>query len=233
MKSVLVTSRMYALTSRVEPAHGIVDDILEQFLAGQLLAAGDRAGHPPVVEDDVVRFARLPGESEMQGGGTNVDVVVAKRCYPVGIVGTGVFVVADSDQRVVEQPNGGGDNTLERQLVLPHVGLDSFPEIRKCVAEADERLELRFVPGALPIVVVAILLAIAGIAPGCLDVSPRVDAEPNVGPGGRNDETPESIEGVGVADRSPAVVEVHEARVRGADVCNRARRRRHSEALRR
>ena len=56
----------------------VIVQILEELLAGQILAGLDDAGEPTVVEGDPLALAALGAELERQGGRRHPDVAVAK-----------------------------------------------------------------------------------------------------------------------------------------------------------
>ena len=66
----------------------------------------------------------------------------------------------------------------------------------------------------LRMVMVAVLLASPGIAPHRLDVSVRRGTDPHVPPGRRNDERPDALQRLGIANAPPLGIDVHEPRAR-------------------
>jgi len=156
-----------------------------------------------------VWLAGLADEPEVERRGRDVDVFVAQCRQPVRVVG--ILGVADPDQRGVEQPNGGGDDAFERELAAPHVGVDPLAQDRQRMAEVDQRLELGLLSGTLPFGVVPVLLAPLGIAPGRLDVTLGVDAEPHVGPRRRHHQPAQALDRFAISQRRTLEVEVDEA----------------------
>ena len=195
--------------ARPDPAHVVVGDVLEQLLTGEVLTFGDDAGDSAIAEHDVVWLARLADEPEVERRGRDVDVFVEQCRQAVRVVG--VLGIADPDQRVVEQPDGRGDDTFEREVAAPHVGVDPLAEDRQRMAEVDQRLELGLLSGALPFGVVAVLLAALGVAAGRLDVTVGVDAEPHVRPRRRDHEPAQALDRLAIPQRRALDVEVDEA----------------------
>ena len=54
------------------------------------------------------------------------------------LVRSGVFVVADADQRHLEQANDGRQDPFARQAVLGHVRVHPFAQLRQRAAEGAE-----------------------------------------------------------------------------------------------
>ena len=50
----------------------------------------------------------------MNGVPMNLGVAIAKGCQPETSIRPGIFFVADSDTRLVEQPYDRGENSLSR-----------------------------------------------------------------------------------------------------------------------
>jgi len=60
----------------------VVPDVLEQLLAGELLAAPDDGRQPPVAQADLVLLPRLPAEPEPDRASVHPRVTVAQRGQP-------------------------------------------------------------------------------------------------------------------------------------------------------
>src|SRR6185436_17645299 len=71
--------------------------------------------------------------------------------------------------------------------------------------------ELRIVTSTAPLRVVAVLLATPGVPAGRLDVAVRVGADPDVGPGGRDGERLDPLDGRRVPDGLAVPVAVRES----------------------
>lgn len=91
-----------------------VRNILAVQSAPVTLAAAHDVRDPPVVDHDVVRLTRLAREAEPHLGPVDGGVPVAQR-QPVRLAGAHVLVVADPDQRLVEQPDHGGDHAVQAE----------------------------------------------------------------------------------------------------------------------
>src|SRR5690606_3121623 len=97
-----------------------------------------------------------------------------------------VFVVADSDQREVEQPHDQRQHALARQAVPPEVGVHLLTDARQRVAKQDHAVELRLAADLVPAGVVDVLLAALVVAARGQNVPVEVVADPHVRPSGRD-----------------------------------------------
>ena len=120
VKSSPVISRRYAFTS----AESIVcrlpssSTILEQLLPRQIAARLDDAGEPAIVEVDLVLDAALAAERERHLAAAHLDVAVPQRRQAERTILAGVLVVADADQRLLEQLHDRREHFLLRQARL-------------------------------------------------------------------------------------------------------------------
>src|SRR5258705_11273218 len=165
-------------------------DVLEQLVPRNLLTSAHDGGELAVLELDAVLFARLAPKVEPHPRAADVDVVLAQRGEAVRTILARVLVVADADERQVEESNDGGEHLLAWKPGAREVGLDARADRRKRFAERGQAVELRFVARGAPVGVVAILLASLRIAACRLHVASFRGADPDVGPGRRNGEAP-------------------------------------------
>jgi len=100
-------------------------------------------------------------------------VIALKRREPVRLVGSRILVVADADERLLEQANDRRDHVLAAQLGPAQVGLHALPHADRRPPEREELAELRLVAVLAPLRVIAILLPPTGVAAGRLDVAVR------------------------------------------------------------
>lgn len=89
--------------------------------------------------------------------------------------------------------------TLARQ-----VGTYATPQLRQCLAERHDAVELAAAALGIPLRVVTVLLAAAQVATSDLQVPARVRIDPHVRVGRRNGEATNPIEGALVADQPAA-----------------------------
>ena len=101
---------------------------------------------------------------------------------PVRLVLRRVGLVADADERLVEQLDDEREHLLARQAAAPQVGVDRLADVGQDLAELRELAELVGVADLPPARVVAVLLAAAGVAAGGQDVAVLRRADPHVGP---------------------------------------------------
>ena len=179
----------------------VVADVLEELLAGQVLAAPDDRGQPSVADPDLMLAAGLAAESEADACPAHRCVAILERRQAERAVEPGVLVVADPDQGQLEQLDDGRQDLLPRHPGLRQVGVAALADPRQDPSEVDEALELGVVAPGPPEVVVAVLLATLGITAGRLEVAGGIRADPDVGPGRRDRQRPEPGEDRPVADQ--------------------------------
>ena len=84
-------------------ALAVLVEVLEELLPRQVLAALDDAREARVGDRDAVLDAALAAEAEAQRRAVDLHVPAAQRGEAEGVVLARVLVVADADQRPVEQ----------------------------------------------------------------------------------------------------------------------------------
>ena len=154
--------------------------------------------------------AGLAAESETDACAAHRCVAVLERRQAERAVEPGVLVVADADQRQLEQLDDGRQDLLPRHPGLGQVGVAALADLRQDPGEVDEALELGVVAPGPPAVVVAVLLAALGVAAGGLEVAGGIRADPDVGPGRRDRQRPDPSQDRAVADQlaiGPAIAE--------------------------
>jgi hypothetical protein len=202
---------------RADVAHlAIVVEVLQQVLAGQLLAAGDDPRQPPVAEVDLVRLAALAREPEPDPRPVDARVPVAEGGQPERLVEPRILLVPHPDQRQLQEPDDRRQDLLARQSGSAEIRVDTLADGRQQAGERDHPVELRALAMLAVGGVVAVLLAAAGIAPGRLKVAPRVRADPYVRPRGRDRERADAGEDGRVADRGAVRGAIGEAPARPA-----------------
>ena len=139
--------------------------------ARQLLAAPDDAREAGVAERDVVELAGLAAKAEPDGGSVDPCVRGFERGEAERAVAARVFLVADADQRLLEQRDDGGDDLVEGQDRLGEIARDAPANQRQCRGERGHAVVFRFVADLAPARVIAILLASPRVAAGGLEVS--------------------------------------------------------------
>ena len=144
--------------------------------------------------------AALAAEAEAQQLALDLQVAPPQRGEAVGAVLAHVFVVADADQRLVEQAHDRGEDLPAAQVGRAQVALEALAQERQHLAEFQHALELRLVARRPIVGVVAVLLAPARIRAGRLDMTVRVGADPDARPGGRYGEAVDARAGVASDD---------------------------------
>ena len=166
-----------------------VIEIGEEFLPGEMLAFLHNLRQHRGVEVDFVIDAGLAAEAEVDGVAFDGDVFVLDGGEAEGVVGAGVFFVADADEGFFEELDHGGEDFFAGEAGVLEVAGGGAADFGECFAEGDEAVEFCFIAGGCcPLGVVAVLFAVAGVFAGGLDVALVGGADPDVGPGGGDGE---------------------------------------------
>src|SRR5262249_38611209 len=134
-------------------------DVLEQLLSRQILALLHDARELAVGDRDGVLDAALAAEGEVELPALHLDVPPAQRGEAEGTVLARVLVVADADQRLVEQRHDGREDLPPRELARAQVALDALADLREGLAELEHAPEFRLIARVAVQRVVAVLLA--------------------------------------------------------------------------
>src|SRR5690606_24232892 len=105
---------------------------------------------------------------------------------PEAFVFPPIRIVANADQRIVEQPDDRGDHPLARKAATAQVHVHTFTQLRQCMGEGGKTAKLGLVAKSCPIRMVTVLLASPLVAPGSLYMASRIGAYPNILPCRRN-----------------------------------------------
>ena len=114
-------------------------------------------------------------------------------------VGTGVFFVANADQ-VPSRSAMTAAITFSRGKPGCADAAQLVGEGRRALAEGAELLELGAAGMQMPLCVIEVLFAAAGIATGGLQMAASVGADPDIGPSGRNAERLNAVELAAIAN---------------------------------
>jgi len=188
----------------------VVVEVLEELVAGEVEAALDDVGEATVLDVDGVVDAGFSLEVEGDGAAVDVDVAVVQGGEAVGVVFAGIFFVADADAGGLHEADDGAEDLFAGEAGEGEVVVDLFADDGEGVAEEDHALVLGFVADLAPAGMVAALLASTLVAAGDLEVAVGDGADPDLAPGGRDDEGLDAAEGGGVADVGAVGVEVAE-----------------------
>jgi hypothetical protein len=186
-------------------------EITEQLLSGDVEAAAYHTHQPAVLDGEVMRHAGLAAEGEADLLTPDPNVMVTQRGQAERLVGARVLVVADTDQRLVEQVHHARQHALARKPGLLQVARDARAYPRQRLTELQHAFELGCIARRTPGRVIAVLLAAAGIAPGGLEVTVPGRADPHLYVRGRNGERADAQQGHGVAHRPAGCIDVAEA----------------------
>src|SRR5688572_26664806 len=139
-------------------------DVAEELLAGQLLTCLEDARQAPIAQVDVMFLAALALEVKVDLRALDLDVITVQRGQSVRAIFARVFIVADANQRGLEQPHDRRQDFLARQSRSAQISLDAGAQPGQRFAERQQTLELRLVAQLAPALVIAILLAPALVA---------------------------------------------------------------------
>ncbi|MFT3789272.1 MAG: hypothetical protein QM770_24345 [Tepidisphaeraceae bacterium] len=187
-------------------------DVLKQLLLREFLASFDNLCQWGRVDRQVVLDTMLADELHADGRALHADVAVLDRGQAEAFVAAGVFVVAHTGERLLQQRDDSGQHLLARQAFQLQVAVHGSAQARKCLREVDDAFVLRFVAGGAEVRVIAGLLSAPRVATGRLQVAGRSRADPDIGPRRRNDQRLDAGERGGVRDApAGAGVDVVEA----------------------
>jgi hypothetical protein len=146
---------------------------LEQVLPRQLLTGFDDPCYPPVLYLQAPRLAALALEVETQFATCHRNVTAAQRCQ-------GIILIADPDQRRLEQIDYRREYLFARQSTLGHVAIDTRADGWKSLREFEQVLIFRGIAHLAPARMIAILLSAFVITAGRLDMAVRIGTNPDV-----------------------------------------------------
>ena len=132
--------------------------------------------------------AGLAFEVEGEVGAVDVDVAAAEGGEAEGVVFACVGLVANADEGGFEEADDGGEDLFAREAGEGEVLVDALADGGECGAEVEHVFVLGLVADFAPARVVAGLLATAGVAAGGLQVAVGEGADPDVDPGGWDDQ---------------------------------------------
>jgi hypothetical protein len=154
--------------------------------------------------------AALPPENEADTVAPHVHVAIAQGREAVRAVLTCVFAVPHTDERLLEELDGGCEHLLARQARPPQRLRRLAANSSKRPREADQPVVLGVVAHATPVGMIAVLLAPPRIAADGLQVPSRIVADPDIAPRRRNDERTDSLERPPMANTAALRVAVDE-----------------------
>jgi hypothetical protein len=123
-----------------------------------------------------------------------------KRRQTERLIGFGILVGADADERPLEQPHDGCHHLLAGVTGTGDVALDSLADFLNHSAEREHALEFRPVTMAAKPGVISVLLSATAIAGRHLQMTVLVGADPDVRPRRGNHQQTEPFEHGGRAD---------------------------------
>ena len=138
-----------------------------------------------------------------------LDVLPLERREPVAAMLVGVLLAAHTEEAAIKQPDGTGK--LAPLPSLAQVCRGSRAQVRQGARECEHLVELLLVAALAPAVVVPVLTPPRSIGADGLQVTGRIGADPDIGPGGRERERTDALERHRIVDPPAVGVEVLEA----------------------
>ena len=189
---------------------------MQKLLARQFLAGANDPRHPPVTSGERPLLAALAGEVEANFSALDRDMLASEGREPVALIGSRIFVIADTDQRRLQKAHDRRQNLLARQAAQAHVLGNLGPDHRQRGGELQQVLVFRLLPRLAIFGVILVLLAPFGVAAGRLDVPVRRRADPDVRPGRRNDKGAYAVQRIGIRDPPAPRIQIDEAPARSS-----------------
>src|SRR5690606_36385170 len=152
-----------------------------------------RGRDPPVGEFEFPLLSRLAFEGEAKARTFDLQMPGTQCRQAEALVLAAIDIVADADQRPVEQADHRSNHPLARQPAPPQIRIHLLSELGQSMSKGGEAGELSLVAAGGPAGMVAVLLAAALIAAGRLNVAGRIAADPDIGPGRRKDQRPGAL----------------------------------------
>src|SRR5260370_26494029 len=170
-------------------------EVLKQHLSRKLFASLDLPRNTPVRDSQLELTPALASEKEAHGRSADGYVPVAERGETERSVVARVLLVADPRIRHLEQSHDGRDHLLAGQAWLPKVASDAPPASWQGASDAHPARKLVCIANRAPCRVVQRLLAAPSVAAGGLEVTPPPRGNPDILPGGANDQIPSPLQG--------------------------------------
>jgi hypothetical protein len=186
-------------------------DVLEQLVSRNVAAGFDDAREARVVEIDRVPDSALPAELEADGSARDFRVLIAHGRQTERFIVLRVLLVADTDERLLEQLHDGGEHLFSRKPAPAQILFGPRANAAERACERDQTSIFHVVANLAPARMIAILLASARVAADYLNVSERVGADPHLRPRRRDHERLDSMEHCRIGHRSAVGADVSEA----------------------
>ena len=157
--------------------------VLEQVIAGNVAAAFDQVGKPLVFEGDGVALAAFTFEAEDRHARLERHMVVLERRESEGAVVFRVFIIADANERGIEQGDDQGDDLVLGQAAPVQVLVAAFANDGQLCRERQHAVKLGLPSQLRPDRVVQVLATPLLVDPGRLQVPAGIAADPHRLPG--------------------------------------------------
>jgi hypothetical protein len=141
-------------------------------------------------------------------------VILAERRDAEGLGFLRVALRADAEPAAIDQARRDRGDTLTIQKLVVHVPRHGRPQVRQALGKANQPVELRLLLLRPEIPVIDVLLPSGSVDAGGLELRRRAGRDPDLFPGGRDDERLDPLELFLVDDATSARVDVTEVSAR-------------------
>ena len=145
------------------------------------------------------RLPLLPGNDSVTTDAVDRGIPSLQRRQTAAAVPLEVPRRADARRRLVEQPERCREHALAVESVAAQGGRHAPARARQRLGERERARELAAVAARAPLRVVQVLAPTGLVDADGLDVAVRLDRDPDVLPGGRDDEVVDAL-AIGLAD---------------------------------
>ena len=159
------------------------------MLPGEVLGASHDLGDAAVDELQFPFLARFAFKAKPQRGTAYLDMSVTQRRQAEALVVAGIGGIADTDHRVVEEPDNRGQHPFARETAAPQIRINRGPKPRQRLGKGREARIFDFIAAGQPAFMIAILFAAALVAARSLDMAVRITRNPYIRPGWRYRQT--------------------------------------------
>ena len=186
-------------------------EILKKILPGQVLQLRNCFRDALIGHPHFVHASALAAKTKMHFRSCHIDMSILHGCQAERFVFTRVFLIADADERALEQPHYRCQDFVPRQTRRSEVFTHAFANFRQSLREDHDPVVLVFVAHLAPTLMVKVLFAPARIATGCLNVAVCRGTNPDVRPGRRNGEICHAQQSLLIPNRFSLGIEIFEA----------------------
>ena len=162
-------------------------------------AAGGVIARELAIADDAMKLhAALRAKIEFDPLPFDLNVAILQRGEAEALIRPRVFRISNSGQRRFHQSHHRRQNLISCQSRPGQVLIDVTPNCGQRTREFEQMLKFVLIADHPPTRMISILLALASVAAGCLEMAVRRWANPDICPGRRDGESLDSRENFGI-----------------------------------